>query len=154
MQLVGRKLFNVPIPSFLNSLMHQLEQLFHLTSPYWQCTCTWWEIATICLSRGSCISAVANDCSVWSFRMEKNPTSSHFSDCVSNKLMGLGEAAGNSQLCSFPLECSAAELIVSKALQWIQKPFALLKGRENGKENASVFSPHSFFLSFLLLCCF
>lgn len=63
--------------------------------------------------------------------------------------MGLGEAAGNSQLCSFPLECSAAELIVSKALQWIQKPFALLIGRENGKVNATAFSPHSFFLSFL-----
>lgn len=64
---------------------------------------------------------------------------SFLTECVRNKLMGLGEAIGNSQLCSFPLECSAAELIVSKALRWMRKPFTPLMGRENGKENATAF---------------
>lgn len=76
-------------------------------------------------------------------------------NCVSKKLMGLGEAAVNSQLCSFPLERTAAELIVSKALGFIQKPFAFLTGRGDGTENSTAFSLPFFFLfpSTLLLFC-
>lgn len=64
--------------------------------------------------------------------------------------MGLGEAASNSQLCSFPLECSAAELIVSKTLRWIQKPFAQDEGMEKRMPLLS-FSLSFLFFSFLLL---